>query len=139
MTKGTKIVLGVLAATVFGATAGDAQIYPGVRFVAPLSGGIGGDPDGRGTVYVWADQARNRICATITVSNIQLPASSYLRVRTWGGPLVFMPAVKSSGCMVTDEYTAVMIRAMLTGSYMSMVGVNNAQYGRALVGYLHRG
>jgi len=138
MKSTAKIVLALLAASSFG-TGAQAQTYPGVRFVAQLSGGVGGDPDGRGTAFVWVDQTRNRICATITVSNIQLPASSYMMVRTWGGPLVFMPARTSSGCMITDEYTVLMIRAMMTGAYRPMVGVTNAQYGRALVGYLTRG
>src|SRR5690349_7470988 len=122
MMKATaKIALGVLAATTFGAAARNAQTYPGVRFVAPLSGGVGGDPDGRGTAYVWVDQTRNRICTTISVSNIALPASSFIHVRTWGTELVFMTRPTSNGCAITDENTRAMIMAMLMGRYMMMV------------------
>ena len=116
-----------------------ADTFPGVRFVADLKGDANGDPDGHGTAYVWADQTRNRICAQVTVSHIVLPASSYMHVRTWGGPLVFMTAATSSGCMITDENTRAMIAAMLMGRYLMFVGVSNEQYGRALVGNLHRG
>lgn len=132
-----------LLTAIAAASQSDAQVYtqtyPGVRFVANLTGGTTGDPDGRGIAYVWADRVRNRICATVNVTNIQLPASAYLRVRTWSDHLMTLTSKTGSGCAFTDEYTAVTISAMLRGNYLMYVGVDNNQYGRALFGTLKQG
>ena len=141
----------VVAAALVGATlwpsAAQAQIYPGVRLVATLTGasyfgGPAGDPDGRGTAFIYADTLRNRVCYTITVTYIQLPAWSFLLTNRGGGALGNITTGKTTGCMVQDETTHATINALL-GSYStpSIVKVYNSEYSTspALWGALHRG
>lgn len=135
-----KMAVVLSAATMLGTTPAHAQTYPGVRFVGDLLPAY--DRDGRGVAQVWFDQARNRICASITIGNIQLPAFSTLRTpRGNGGYLIYMPTRISSGCMIQDEYTRIMIATTLSGAYAMKprVCVYNNEFQPALCGDLRRG
>lgn len=87
-------VIAVAGAMVFGGTAvaGDARLRTGVE--ADLSGAAEvppgtGDADGTGQIQMGLYPVKNKICYTITVKNITLPATAahlHEAPRGFGGP-----------------------------------------------------
>ncbi|HZI39391.1 MAG TPA: CHRD domain-containing protein [Acidimicrobiia bacterium] len=101
-----------------------------------------GDPDGKGTVTVVLDDAKNTACYEMTVENIGQPTAAHIHTGAKGvaGPPVIDFKVKTNGnkgCVPADPTTLKAVRDNPAGHYFN---VHTGDYGNgAIRGQLAKG
>ncbi|MBB6629132.1 CHRD domain-containing protein [Nocardioides sp. KIGAM211] len=98
-----------------------------------------GDPDGSGEAHLTLNQARGRVCATITWQDVATPDSAHVHRRSDGQVVVDLSDAVTGGPRCTTGVGHRTIGRILAHPRRYYVNVHNATYpAGAIQGTLHR-
>jgi hypothetical protein len=132
------VIAALIAALVLAAPAGAAV----KRLEANLRGSSATDADGRGTAKLRLNRARERVCFTITVRNIDDVVAAHIHRRSDSGIEVDLITAPESGDRFTgctEDVAKSKIRRILRRPRRFYVNVHTGTYpGGAIQGRLHK-
>ena len=132
------VIAALIAALVLAAPAGAAV----KRLEANLKGSSATDADGRGTAKLRLNRARERVCFTITVRNIDDVVAAHIHRRSDSGIVVDLITAPESGNRFTgctEDVAKSKIRRILRRPRRFYVNVHTGPFpGGAIQGRLHK-